>query len=46
VENEGTRRKKYKFDVRNDTDIITVTYSLLGDAASNASNFFYCLIRL
>lgn len=42
--NEGTCRKKSEFDVNN-SHIITITYNFVGDAASNASNFFY-LIRL
>jgi hypothetical protein len=34
--NEGTCRKKSEFVVRNNTDIITITYNFVGDAAFNA----------
>lgn len=32
-----TCRRETGFDVRNNTDIITVTYNFVGDGASNAS---------
>lgn len=43
--NDGTCRKKSELDVNN-TDIITITYNYVGDAASNASYLFFYLIRL
>jgi hypothetical protein len=35
--NEWTCREKSEFDLRNNTDIVTVTYNFVGDGASNAS---------
>jgi len=34
---EGTCRKESEFDIRNNIDIITVTYNFVGDGASNAT---------